>query len=106
MITQIYKRTGQIVPFEKDKIAQAISAAFLETDGSVDQKLVEKIVDHTIKFLETQFTDKEIPTVEEISNDIEKSLMDTGCHEVAKAYIIYRYEHNQERNKDKTPISA
>ena len=50
-----------------------------------------------VEELEKKFSDEKIPTVEEVQDLVEKKIMSEGYLDVAKAYIIYRYEHAKVR---------
>ncbi|GAB6106622.1 ribonucleoside triphosphate reductase [Fusibacter bizertensis] len=91
MVNQVTKREGQLETFNAKKIMEAIEKAFIET---------EAVLNHNIDHLVTETVDKlERGTVhiEEIQDAVEKTLMENGYYEVAKAYILYREEHAKKR---------
>lgn len=102
-IQQIKKREGNLAPYDNKKIAHAIYAAMkVVKNGNKENATyvalkVEKDILKKIKAL--QGTDY-IPTVEEIQDIVEKMLMETGFHEVAKEYILYREKRRLERRRD------
>lgn len=88
MIDRIRKRDGQIVQFNSEKIATAIAKAFRAVGndpGAAPVKLAYKVVDAA----EQQFQ-KSVPSVEDIQDIVEKTLIEEGYAEAAKAYILYR----------------
>jgi len=87
--TEIRKRDGRIVPFEKTKITQAIFAAARAVGGE-DYSLAELISDEVVRFLAEQNLPGVIPAVEEIQDVVEKVLIERGHARTAKAYILYR----------------
>lgn len=86
MIKLVKKRDGVLVPFEKQKIINAISKA-----GYVKDEVKEKIAN------EIANSNKEEISVEEIQDLVEKKLMATSYKNVAKSYINYRYLHSLAR---------
>ncbi len=102
-LTTIKKRSGEITEFDAAKIALAIQKATVETMGKYDPELVKKMTLEIIATLEKQFVEK-TPSVEDVQNVVERSLMDQGMFAVAKAYIIYRYEHQKRREVKKREV--
>lgn len=95
---QIKKRDGRLVEFDKDKIINAILAAFKSVDGQIDEYAIVKaqnIADYIAKLVEERQL-----SVEEIQDYVEHGLMSTRRKDVAKAYILYREERTKERNKN------
>lgn len=95
MITKIKKRDGREVPFNIEKIANAIFKAASATGGKDYQSsllLAEKVVDYIEKRLE-----KRVPEVEEIQDAVEKVLIENGHARTAKEFILYRAERNRVR---------
>lgn len=99
-ITQIKKRNGSVVDFDPNKIVTAIEKAFVSTRGGVDVNLLKDISEKSVKQLEAIFTEK-YPGVEDVQNAVENTLMEAGFFDVAKHYIIYRYEHTKQRAEKK-----
>lgn len=96
-ITQIIKRDGKVVPFDQEKITNAIYKAALAVGGS-NQELAEQISNKVVKILEDNFPDA-LPTVEEIQDVVERTLIKEGHDETAKAYITYRQKRKELREK-------
>ncbi|MEK7139477.1 MAG: ribonucleoside-diphosphate reductase subunit alpha [Patescibacteria group bacterium] len=97
-IKQIKKRTGQIVDFQPDKIVLAVTRAYGAVRGSVMPD-AEIIVAQVIADLNGRFTEEQIPSVENVQDLVELRLMQAGLFDVAKGYIIYRYEHTKTRTQ-------
>ncbi len=95
---KIKKRDGRVVAFDERKIFIAITQAF-ESCGKHDKETVEKITDATVEQLDEIFK-KKIPTVEQVQDIVEETLMSNNEPEVAKAYIIYRAERTKQREKN------
>ncbi len=95
MITKIRKRDGREVPFNIEKIANAIFKAASAVGGNdydTALSLAEKVVDYVEREL-----NKKVPAVEEIQDAVEKILVETGHARTAKAYILYRAERTRMR---------
>lgn len=96
-ITKIKKRNGQVVPFEQDKITAAIFNAAKAAGGEDWEKAltVSKIV---TAILEERFGTHTVPTVEQIQDLVEATLIKEGHDRTAKAYILYREQRKQIRD--------
>lgn len=89
---KVQKRNGNLVPFDADHIKIALRKAFSSTGVNVDESVVNQITE------EVQIWDG--ISVEDIQDEIEELLMDWDYPEVAKAYILYRYSHQLEREDE------
>lgn len=100
MITKVRKRDGRLVDYDIGKVENAIAKAMISLgDGEIkDCKKMAKITE--LNLME-QFEDK-IPSVEDIQDIVEKVLMTNGYENVAKAYILYRRDHEKVRNIQNT----
>ena len=97
MITQIKKRNGEIVNFDKTKIAIAISKANKETDEDGMSTAVNDLVSKVIKKIESI---EDVVTVECIQDTVEDVLLNSDYKETARAYILYRERQKQKRERD------
>jgi anaerobic ribonucleoside-triphosphate reductase len=89
----IRKRDGRVVPFEKDKIVSAIYKA-AQAVGGRDYATAERLADKVIELAGYYYLDDfDIATVEEIQDLVEKVLVKNGHYRTAKAYILYRKQH-------------
>ena len=96
---QIQKREGQCVPFDKNKIENAINNAFIEVDGMLYETdtakdiadEIEKIAAHNEKMI------GEPISVEQVQDLVEDYLMRSERRDVARAYIRYRYKREATR---------
>lgn len=100
---EIKKRSGEIVSFNPEKIKLAISKAYVEVNYKANTVLTDEIADAVITEIETVFAGR-TPGVEDLQNIVEKKLMEAGLFDVAKAYIIYRYEHTKVREEKKQEV--
>ncbi len=105
IIEKIQKRNGVIADFEPAKITKAVSKAFEATLGDPRLSDAEIITKGVVAELSRRFEGSvNIPGVEYIQDLVERSLMERGYFGVAKAYIIYRYEHEKQREERKQEI--
>ncbi len=95
-INKIKKRDGRIVPFEKEKIVQAIFKAARAVGGK-DYQTAEELAEKVIEIAQ-YIDDDQIATVENIQDLVEKVLVKNGHYRTAKAYILYRKQHEDLRN--------
>ncbi len=88
-VKKIRKRDGRIVDFDLNKIAEAIWKA-AKAVGGKDRALSVKLADQVAERLGKQLKPEEIPTVEQVQDLVEKTLIENGHARTAKAYILYR----------------
>ena len=87
---KVKKRDGSIVNFDGSKIIEAISGANQDVKGREKATIQnKKEIEKFVKSL-----DKEVISVEEIQDIVEKKLMEFGKYELAKQYIVYREKKN------------
>lgn len=96
-ITQIRKRSGEIVDFKQEKITNAIEKA-AESVGIHDKDIAEKISEKAIEKIARKFHSRSIPAVEEVQDTVEETLIENKYISIAKAYILYRDQHRQLRD--------
>jgi ribonucleoside-diphosphate reductase alpha chain len=95
-ISNVRKRDGRIVPFDKHKIKNAIHKAFQETKEGKKED-AERLTDYVVQKLEEKYGKSGIPGVEEIQDIVERALMENKYYQTAKAYILYREKRRQIR---------
>jgi anaerobic ribonucleoside-triphosphate reductase len=91
-LTRIKKRNGRIVSFQKEKIVLAVAKAGKAT-GEFGKEEAKRIADSVTRVLNKKYDGFKIPTVEEIQDIVEDSLMKRGWYKTARAYILYRSKH-------------
>src|SRR5512136_513221 len=96
MIRKIRKRDGKIVDFNPLKITNAIWKAAQAVGGKDYKKSIE-LTDTVIQRLEKELPKGEIPTVEQVQDIVEKTLIEEGHARTGKAYILYRKQHQDMR---------
>jgi uridine kinase len=103
-IKHVIKRTGSIVPFKKERIANAIYRAAVAVGGR-DKEKAEELSEKVVKVLEENYSEGYKPHIEEIQDVVEKVLIENGHAKVAKEYILYREEAAQRRRDDSRHFS-
>lgn len=98
---KIRKRDGKEVPFSSEKIATAISGAFLDFEEEFDDLDVLRLIEWKIQEIWNSNGHTAI-SVEEIQDIVEDKLLDTGYRKEAKAYIRYRHERELVRKSNTT----
>jgi anaerobic ribonucleoside-triphosphate reductase len=96
MIRKIKKRDGKIVDFNPVKITDAIWKA-AQAVGGKDYRKASDLTNKVITLLEQELKRSEIPTVEQVQDTVEKVLIEDGHAKTAKAYILYRKQHQDMR---------
>ena len=90
-LTRIIKRDGLSVPYDRDRIATAIFKAAASVGGS-DRELSERLAVEVEQVLVANYHDGAAPTVEDIQDVVEATLIRNGQVQTARAYIIYRHD--------------
>ncbi|MBR6408554.1 MAG: anaerobic ribonucleoside triphosphate reductase [Clostridia bacterium] len=96
MITEIIKRDGRKVPFDKIRIANAVGKAF---DACKQPKTSDYCM-AIATMVENDLIEKGtvLPTVEEVQDCVESALIQSGHVRCAKSYILYRAERTRARD--------
>ena len=107
---KIKKRDGRVVPFDQNKIIDAILKAFESVDGDLSDYAYIKAGNIADYILETckEYKKEQCAAgnsdcyldVEQIQDLVEKGLMSTKRKDVAKEYVIYREERNKARHRN------
>nr|HPI21991.1 anaerobic ribonucleoside-triphosphate reductase [Spirochaetota bacterium] len=93
----IRKRDGRIVPFDLEKIVDAIFNAARAVGGD-NRDIAQGVAQSVRDIVEIAYCNERIPTVENIQDLVEKMLIEKGHAKVAKAYILYREQHRKIRD--------
>jgi ribonucleoside-triphosphate reductase len=92
----VRKRDGRLESFDQERITNAIWKA-VKAVGGKDREQAGKISDQVLAELKNRFGEDGVPTVEEIQDLVEKMLIENGHARTAKAYILYRKQHQDQR---------
>ena len=101
-IKNVRNREGEIIPFDFNKIVDAVLKAFVMTNegGEKEAKDVAKKVFHKLTHVKAKSDEKKfVPAVEMIQDLVEAELMDLGYYLTAKSYILYRSKRAELRRE-------
>jgi len=103
---RVIKRNGSVVSYDAEKIAIAITKAFLAVEGgaAAASTRIHNEVNQLANSVTETFS-RRMPSggtlhIEEIQDQVELELMRSGEQKVARAYVLYREERKQIRNKE------
>jgi len=92
----VRKRDGRLEEFDSNRITNAIWKA-AKAVGGKDREQAERLSKQVVDILKQKFGDDGVPTVEEIQDIVENVLIENGHARTAKAYILYRKQHQDLR---------
>lgn len=100
-LTHVIKRSGAIVPFNPDRITNAIYRAAVSVGGR-DRERAAWLASQVVDLLEDMIDEGAHPHIEEIQDAVEKVLIENGHAQVAKVYILYREDRKRQRSEAET----
>lgn len=106
-LIKVIRRNGTVTPFDANKIAVAMTKAFLAVEGDTaasSSRIHEKVATLTKKIADTFFRRLHSGgtiNIEEIQDQVELELMRTAEYKVAKSYVLYREERRRAREQEK-----
>jgi ribonucleoside-triphosphate reductase len=92
----IRKRDGKIVPFDQERITQAIFCAMKAVEKE-DRDEAVRCSNEVCETLLKQIHPRSIPAVEQIQDIVEEVLINRRHARTVKAYILYREHHTRLR---------
>lgn len=95
--TSIRKRDGRVIRFDSTKIVEAVRKAFVACGMGTSELHASEVALEVMSRLSEM--GEETPDVETIQDLVEKTLMDQGHDDVAKAYILYRQRRTVARDQ-------
>ncbi|MCG8519621.1 MAG: ribonucleoside-diphosphate reductase subunit alpha [Pseudomonadales bacterium] len=109
---QVIKRNGTLVSFDAAKISVAVTKAFLAVEG--DQAAgsarihdsVARVTEQVIQAISRRLKAGGKVHIEDIQDHVELALMRAEEQKVARAYVLYREAHAQERASREAPVEA
>ncbi len=103
---KVIRRNGTVTPFDANKIAIAMTKAFLAVEGTnaSGSPRINEIVIHFLQTITDAFS-RRMPSggiihIEDIQDIVELTLMREGEHKVARAYVLYREERRKVRDEE------
>jgi ribonucleoside-diphosphate reductase alpha chain len=109
---RIIRRNGAVVAFEPSKIAVAMTKAFLAVQGGQSaasasvREIVEELTRSVVAALVRRQPSGGTFHIEDVQDQVELALMRSGQHDVARAYVLYRAKHMEERRLKKEAAGA
>lgn len=100
---RVIRRNGKVTSFDGDKIKVAITKAFLAVEGgnaaasSRIHDTVQELTTQIVKALMRRMPSGGTVHIEDIQDQVELALMRNGHQKIARAYVLYREEHNRLR---------
>jgi len=91
---EIIKRNGSHEAYNREKIEIAIRKSFVSTGREIDERMLAEIVEEVERFV---IGDENHRGVEQIQDEVERSLMAHGAYQEAKSYILYRWQRTELR---------
>ena len=107
----VLRRNGKRTPFDRSKIAIALTKAFLAVEGqkaASSQRVhttVEELTTTIVEALLRHLPESGLLHIEDIQDQVELALMRGGEHQVARAYVIYRAEQQKKRDEQETTVT-
>ena len=102
---KIIRRNGAVVGFEPDKIAVAMTKAFLAVSGTTAaasagmREKVQTLTEAVVQSLMRRHPAGGTFHIEDVQDQVELAMMRAGEHQVARSYVLYREERARERAK-------
>jgi len=109
---QLIRRDGSVTPFDQNKIAVALTKAFLAVEGSSAaasrriHETVAELTDRVVTALLRRADSGRTFHIEEVQDQVELALMRAEHQKVARAYVLYREERARERQRAQAPSPA
>src|SRR5258707_5923422 len=113
---KVIRRNGAVVGFEPGKISVALTKAFLAVEGGQSaasariRELVTALTGSVVSALVRRQPAGGTFHIEDVQDQVELSLMRSGEHDVARAYVLYRAKRMEERSQQKKdsggPVAA
>ena len=103
---QVIRRNGKVTHFDPSKISVAVTKAFLAVEGgsaaasSRIHDTVKELTEQVVNALTRRLPDNGTVHIEDIQDQVELSLMRSGEHKAARAYVLYRESQAQKRQEE------
>jgi len=100
---EVIRRNRSVVAFQPEKITIAITKAFLAVEGqhgvnsSRIRDQVSQLTASVVEALTRRLPGGGTVYIEDIQDQVELALMRSGAHDVARAYVLYREKHAEQR---------
>src|SRR5262245_17695191 len=107
----VIRRNGSLTPFDRGKIAIALTKAFLAVEGNTAagsrrvHETVDALTAQVVAALTRRADAGRTFHIEDIQDQVELALMRGEHHKVARAYVLYREARAKQRAAAKPAIS-
>lgn len=104
---RVIRRNGTVTPYDQNKIAVAMTKAFLAIEGGTAaastrvHELVAKLTNQITEVFTRRIENGGTIHIEDIQDQVELVLMRSGEYKVARAYVLYREERRKAREANK-----
>lgn len=95
---RIVKRNGEVVPFDLERIRNALRKAVVASNKVLSDDRLDALVESVREEIQTRFIEF-FPNVENVQDIVEKHLVKAQHYEIAKTYILYRAEREKLREQ-------
>lgn len=95
----VRKRDGRLVPFNQERITEAIVRAMRATGEGEIPKDVKRVAGGVVRVLEKRYDKTHVPHIEEIQDVVEETLIAYDFPKTAKSYILYRSKRAEVRGQ-------
>jgi len=102
--TSVVKRSGNVAPFDGQKICSAIERAGKAT-GAFDADEAQLLTIQTLKVLAHRFHER-APHIEQVQDVVEQVLISANHFATARAYIVYREQRTRLRSDHRTLVDV
>lgn len=96
---EVRKRDGRITPFDQARITSAVSRAMSAAGEGNSKDDAERISEQVVASLGKKYPKDHIPSIEEIQDVAEEQLVIMDFPKTAKAYILYRKNRAEVRER-------
>ena len=102
----IVRRNGKLTGFDKNKVAVAMTKAFLAVEGGQAaastrvHETVEKLTDLVVNALTRRQPEGGTFHIEDIQDQVELAMMRNGDQKIARAYVLYREQRANARAQE------
>ena len=96
VVQKVQKRDGTSVGYDRNKITVAVTKACASV-GIYDPELPEKLTSRVEEMIRDRYEGSS-PSVEDIQNLVETTLIRSGYQEVARSYMLYRQKRQEVRD--------
>jgi anaerobic ribonucleoside-triphosphate reductase len=100
---RVVKRNGAIVDFTLNKISDAMMKAFDAVGASYNNDIIDLLALRVTADFQAKVVN-DMVHVEDIQDSVERILESSGYSDVAKAYILYRRQHEKMREMKSTVL--